>query len=148
MIGTQKKSTTSGKRSHNFGTSSYINKYMETLQPVIEDIRMIHKSIWECCGRIGHKADSWITREPKFLPPSIKRNMNISTPFMVKNQTTHQNSGKDNLQNINSNPGPLTPKPVLWFQLLWRDWIITPLVMVILRFTLHIFQLNLTLNLF
>ena len=34
------------------------------------------KIICECCGRIGHKADSCIIHGPKFLPPSIGRNIN------------------------------------------------------------------------
>ena len=37
---------------------------------------MRQKSIFECCGRIGHKVDSCIIRGPKFLPPIIMRNMN------------------------------------------------------------------------
>ena len=37
---------------------------------------MRQKSICECCGRIGHKADACIIRGPKFLPPSLRRKMN------------------------------------------------------------------------
>ena len=37
---------------------------------------MINKSIYECCGRIGRNADDCIIRGPKFLPPSLIRNMN------------------------------------------------------------------------
>ena len=33
------------------------------------------------------------------------------------NQMNHQESGADNLQQINSNPGPLLPTLALWFQI-------------------------------
>ena len=71
-----------------------------------------------------------------------------STTFMMKNQMIHQESGTANLQHLTSNPGPLLPKPVLWFQISQEDLIIMPLIMVTLRFTLHSSQLNITLNLF
>ena len=61
---------------------------------------------------------------------------------------SHQESGTANLQNLNSNPVPLLPKPFLSFKLSWGDLIIMSLIMVMLRFTLHIFQFNLTLNIF
>ena len=68
--------TTSGQRSHNFGPSSSINNDTASTQPVIEALCMIHKSICKCCGMIRHKADACIIRGPKFLPPSLRRNMN------------------------------------------------------------------------
>ena len=68
--------------------------------------------------------------------------------FVVKNQLNHQNSGTYNLQNFTSNPGPLLSTPALWFQLSWGDSIIMSSTMVMLRFTLHSFQLNLTMNIF
>ena len=71
-----------------------------------------------------------------------------STPFMENNQMKHQESGTSILQQVTSNPGPLLPTPALWFQISWGGLIIIPLIMVMLRFTLHIYQLNLTLNLF
>ena len=71
-----------------------------------------------------------------------------STTFMENNQRIHQESGTSNFKNITSNPGLLLPKPTLWFQLSWGDLIIIPLIMVMLRFTLKSFQLNITLNLF
>ena len=37
---------------------------------------MRQKSICECCGRIGHKADACIIRGPKFLPPSLRIKIN------------------------------------------------------------------------
>ena len=37
---------------------------------------MKQKIIFECCGSIGHKAHACIIRGPKFLPPSLRRNMN------------------------------------------------------------------------
>ena len=68
--------TTSGQRSHNFSPSYSINDYTETLHPVISSLCMIQKSICKFCGSIGHKADDYIIRGPKFLPPSLKINMN------------------------------------------------------------------------
>ena len=57
-----------------------------------------------------------------------------------------QESVTANLEHITSNPGPLLPTPVLWFQISRGDLIIMPLIMVMLRFSLESFQLNLTLN--
>ena len=71
-----------------------------------------------------------------------------STPFMVKNQIIYQDSGTANLQQLNSNPVSLLSKLDMRFQLSWGDLIIMSLIMIMLRFTLHSFQLNLTLNLF
>ena len=67
-------------------------------------------------------------------------------PLMQMNQRIHQESVTANLRQITSNPGPLLPKPVLGFQLSRVDLIINKLIMVMLRFTLQIFQFNLTLN--
>ena len=64
------------------------------------------------------------------------------------NQLIHQESVTANLQRITSNSVPLLPKPVLWFQISWGCLISIPLIMVMLRFTLHILKLNITLNLF
>ena len=66
----------------------------------------------------------------------------------MMNQLSHQESGTYNLQKLTSNTGTLLPTPALWFQVSWVDFIIMPLKIVMLRFTLHIFQFNLTLNLF
>ena len=68
--------TTSDQRSHHFVPLSSSNNYAETLHPVIADLYMRQKSICEFCGRIGHKADAWIIRGPKFLPPILRRKMN------------------------------------------------------------------------
>ena len=76
MIGAPTKLTTSGHCSHHFGSSSSSNNDATTLQPVIEALRMRQEIICECCGRIGHKAGACIIRCPKFLPPSLRRNMN------------------------------------------------------------------------
>ena len=76
MIGSPTIFSTSGQRSHHFIPSSSIKNYAATLQPVIADLRTRQKIICECCGRIKHKADAWIIRGPKFLPPSLRRNMN------------------------------------------------------------------------
>ena len=69
-------------------------------------------------------------------------------PFMMMNQLIHQDSGTANLQQLTSNPVPLLPTSDLWFQLSWVDLIIMTLIMVILKFTLQIFQFNLTMNQF
>ena len=71
-----------------------------------------------------------------------------STPFMVNNQMNHQESGISNLQNITSNPEPLIPTPALCFQLSCEELIIMPFIMMMLWFTLHSFQLNITMNQF
>ena len=70
--------TTSGHSSHHFGPSDSINNDIENLQTVISDLRMRQNSIFGCCGGIWDKADSWIIRGPKLLPPSIRRNKNQS----------------------------------------------------------------------
>ena len=76
MIGSPTTLITSGQRSRHFSPSSSINNDKASLQPVIADLHTIKKSICEYCGIIGHKADACIIRGPKFLPPSIRRNMN------------------------------------------------------------------------
>ena len=65
---------------------------------------------------------------------------------MVKKQMNRQESETANLQQITSNTVPLFLSPVLWFQISWVYLIIMSLIMVVLRFTLQIFELNLTLN--
>ena len=68
--------TTSGHLSHHFGPLYSTNSDTETLQTVIADLRMRHKIIFECCGRIVHKADSCIIRGPEFFPPIIRIHIN------------------------------------------------------------------------
>ena len=75
VIGYSTTFTTSGQRSHHFCPSSSSNNDAATLQLVIAAIRMKQKSIYECCGIIGHKSDACIIRGPKFLPPSLRRKM-------------------------------------------------------------------------
>ena len=60
----------------------------------------------------------------------------------------HQESGTANLHQLTSIPGPLLPKPTLWFHLSWGELIIMTLIMVVLNLPLHSFQLSLTLNQF
>ena len=69
-------------------------------------------------------------------------------PFIVNNQTSHQESVTYNLQKITLNPGPLLPKTVLWFQISWGHLIIMPLIMVMLQFTIQGLQLNVNLHQF
>ena len=76
IIGAPTTMNNSGQRSHNLSPSFSSNKYAENLHPAIAALRMKQKSICECCGRIGHKDDACIIRGPKFLPPSLRRNMN------------------------------------------------------------------------
>ena len=76
IIGASTTLNTSGHRSHNFCSSSSRQNDATTLQPVIAALRMIQKSICECCVIIGHKADACIIRGPKFLPPSLRIKMN------------------------------------------------------------------------
>ena len=76
MIGDQTTLTTSGQRYHHFRPSYSRNNDAETLQPVIADLCMGQKIICELCERIRHKADVCIIRDPKFLPPSLRINMN------------------------------------------------------------------------
>ena len=64
---------TSGQNSHHFSPLYSINNDTATLQPVNSSLRMRQKSVCECCGRIGYKADICIIRGPKFLPPSLIR---------------------------------------------------------------------------
>ena len=76
MIGATTTLTTSGQRSHHLGPSSSRDNDAATIQTVIVDLLMRQKSICECCGIIGHKADACIIGGPKYLPPSIRRKMN------------------------------------------------------------------------
>ena len=68
--------TTSGQLSHSFIPVSSINNDTESLQPVIADLSTRQMIISEFCGIIGHKADACIICGPKFLPPSLRRNIN------------------------------------------------------------------------
>ena len=76
IIGAPPTLTNSCQHSHHLGPSSSIKNDAVTLQPVIAALCMRQKSICECCGRIGHKADACIIRGQKFLPPSLRRNTN------------------------------------------------------------------------
>ena len=76
IIGFPTTLATSGKLSHQFIHSYTINNDTSYIQPVIASLRTRHKSICECCGIIGHKADACIIRGPKFLPPSLIIKMN------------------------------------------------------------------------
>ena len=55
------------------------------------------------------------------------------------NLLIQQDNVTANLQYLTSNPGPLLPKPDLWFQISWGDLFLIPFIMVMLRFTLQIF---------
>ena len=69
--------------SYHFDTSSSTIDDKSSLHPVIADLSVRHKIIWECCGRIGHKTDSCITRGPNLIPTSIRIKMNQSNALHV-----------------------------------------------------------------
>ena len=68
--------TTSGQRSHSLRPSSSINNDTLSLQTVIAALCTIQKSICECCGIIGHKADACIIRGTKYPQQNLKRKIN------------------------------------------------------------------------
>ena len=76
MLGDPTTLTTSGQRSHRFSPSSSINNDTVSLQTVIAALRIIQKSICECCERIGHKYYACIMCGTKLLPPILRLNMN------------------------------------------------------------------------
>ena len=76
MIGAPKKLTTSGQRSHNFDPKYSIHNDIASLQPVIEGLHMMQKSIFKFCGRIGHNDDDCIIHGHKLISPILKRKMN------------------------------------------------------------------------
>ena len=67
IIGPPTTFTNSGHGSHNFDPSSSINNDAETTQTVIAAVCMRQKSIFKCCGNIGHKASSCTIRVHKLL---------------------------------------------------------------------------------
>ena len=146
MIGYPTTLTNSGYCSHHFSLSSTRNNDSENLQPVIAALCMRQKSICECCGRIGHKADTYIIRGPKFLPPILRRKMNqLNALHGDKPKKNHQYNGTANLWQLTSNPVPLLPEPTLWFQLSWGNLITIPQIMAILLQTL---QSNIAMTMF
>ena len=76
IIGAPTTFATSGRISHHFSTSYSINNDTASLQTVISYLCMRQKSICELCRRIGHKSDACIIRGQKFLPLSLRRNIN------------------------------------------------------------------------
>ena len=76
MIGYPKTFITSGQSSRHFVSLSSIKNDTAYLQPVIAALRMRHNIMCECWGSIGHKSDACIIRGPKFLPPSLRININ------------------------------------------------------------------------
>ena len=79
--------TTSSQRSRHFGPLYSINNDIETLHTVIAFPRVLQKTICKWCGRIGHKSYSCIICGPKFLPPSLIRNMNQLNNLFGKEPT-------------------------------------------------------------
>ena len=97
MIGPPSTLTTSGQSSNNFGPSSSTNNDTATLHTVIEFLCIIHQIIYECCGRIGHKAYACIIYGHKFPSPSLR--INIS-----KLNALHGNVTTDTPRERNSQP--------------------------------------------
>ena len=60
---------------------------------------MIKNIIFKCCVRIGHKDDACIIHGPKFLQPSLKRNMN-------QFNTLHGEEPNEPTREWNSQPPP------------------------------------------
>ena len=58
MIGAPTTLTDSVQCSHNFSPSYSKKNDTAYIQPVIAALRTIQKSIFECCGLIGHKYDA------------------------------------------------------------------------------------------
>ena len=75
MIGDPTTLTTSGQCSRHFGPSYSIKNDIASLHPFISNVHIRQKSICKCSGSIGYKAYACIVHGPKFLSPSIKRNM-------------------------------------------------------------------------
>ena len=146
MLGAPTQCTTSGQRSHHFSTSYSIKNYIASLHIFIAAPCTRKKIIFEYYEGIGYKADVYIILAQNSSHQVLEEILISSTPFMVKKQMNHQWSGSDNLQQLTSNPGTLLPTPSLWFQISWEDLIIIQLIMVMLKFTHQIFQLNITLN--
>ena len=89
IIGSPTALTTSGQNSNHFVHFSSTNNDTATLQPVIENLLTRQKSIFECRGRIGHKANACIICGPKLIPPSIIINVN-QLNYLNGNELTEQ----------------------------------------------------------
>ena len=140
--------TTSGQRSHNFVlqcTPTMIHKLPIQLSQLPALDRRVFANYLERLDKTMIPASYTTLNSSYQVLEEIWIN---SMPVMVTNQLIHQESGKDNLQQLTSNTGCLPPKPVLRFHILWVDLITIPLIMVMLSFTLQSFHSNLTLNMF
>ena len=76
MLGAPTTLTTSVHLSRRYGPSPSTNNDTASLQSVLLDLHMIQISICKFFGIIGHKDDVCIIRGPKFLPPSLRININ------------------------------------------------------------------------
>ena len=61
---------------------------------------------------IEHKSDVFIVRFPNLLPPSLRRKMKNSTPFLVINQLIHQESGTASLKKLKFKSWTSPPKTI------------------------------------
>ena len=84
MIGDPTTLTTSVQHSHRFCHSFSIKNATTYLHTVIAALRIIKKSIYKCCGVIGHNTDAFIICGPIFLPSSLRRNMNQFNNLFVE----------------------------------------------------------------
>ena len=115
MIGAPTILTTSGQHYRHFSPSSSIKNYAETLQPVVASLHTRQKSICECCGRIGHKADACIIRCPKFLPTSLRRKMNQFNALHgdEPNETPREWNSQNTTSHFKSRTYPSKTNPVI-----------------------------------
>ena len=121
MIIVSTKLTTSGRHSHPFVPSYSTNSDTETLQPFIADLCFQQKKICNCCERIGHKADACTIRGPKFLPPSLRRNINQFNDLYVveKNDPPRDCNSQPPAVHFRSRTSPPQISPLV-SAIIWR----------------------------
>ena len=114
----------------------------------MEALHMRKKNIYKCCGRIGHNSYACITCGPKFIPSSLIRNMNKFNALRVDEaiDPTIEWNRQTPPDHFKYRKSPTKTSPVV--SAITTELIIIPLIMVVLRFTLHVLHLNLPLNLF
>ena len=71
IFGSPTNLNSSGQRYHNCGDSYFTNNDTSILWKFIAGLCVRQKTIFECCGIIGHKDDACIIYAPIFLPKII-----------------------------------------------------------------------------